>query len=94
MTVLEAVSITENLDAQINVYPVPATTNMTVTLNGNGMIETLQLFTDHGAMVYFVNNIQDNRFEIDVTEFSTGTYFLRVKTSQGVTTKRVIIHKR
>ena len=67
---------------------------MTVTFNGNGMIESLQLFTDHGAMVYYADDIQNNRYELDVTSFSTGTYFIKVKTSQGITTKKVIILKK
>lgn len=76
----------------LTIYPVPATNQITISSNSNiaSIIVTNQL----GAMVEKQSNINTKDYNLDVSNFGSGVYFLRINGNDGFTTfKKVIVSK-
>ena len=72
-----------SLEANFNVYPVPATT--TVTVEGEG-INFIEVFNVMGQRVMTANTN-----EVNVSALSAGTYMFRINTDNGVAIKSVVV---
>ena len=71
----------------IEVYPNPVTTSLTVSLfKGEGVLTIYNIF---GEKV-FTTKIINTQTEIDVSEWARGMYFVEVRTEKGVRRKKVV----
>jgi DNA-binding XRE family transcriptional regulator len=80
-------------DNAINIYPNPAKEFVTIDISQyNGNIEKIDLFNVNGQITKSMKTIQSNNI-LHVDELSDGFYYLRLQTSQGVLTKKIIVKK-
>ena len=77
------------LKEYINVYPVPSTDHITIdVLQGN--LYHISLYNNEGVVT--LDNIITRNTEIDLTDYSSGIYFLKISSKEGETTKKIIIN--
>jgi len=86
------VSVEENGNPSIILYPVPA--NEAVILKTENIYPTgIEIFDITGRKVMALRNLslKNNLMEIDVSELSPGVYFINVTTGKGGFTRKLII---
>jgi hypothetical protein len=84
------VGTAEKAISGIQVYPIPASRNLTVTVdfaNANIILSSAD-----GRMVFESKDISGET-NIDLTAFKSGFYILRIETSEGVISRKVSIFK-
>ena len=69
----------KELEEDMSIYPNPTTGLINLNLNGNQQIQTVNLFDVHGQ--HFNTSVISN--EIDLSEFSSGIYFMEVQFDSG-----------
>ena len=85
--------VAENL--YVKVYPNPATTSVTVEIEREGEASPLycRLFDLSGRMLRSFQ-VADDKFDVDIEDFSSGIYLLHIQTADGVTRQVVKVVKR
>ena len=78
-------AIAENV-AALNVYPNPAVDR--VVIETEATIEAVSIYTLTGVMIYSEVDLNNNT--IDVTDFASGVYVMKVRTENGEVVKRFI----
>ena len=68
------------LNAQLSVYPNPATDVLNVSLTNGTAIENVSVYNVSGMLV---NNIKLNGTQIDISQLNNGVYMVEVKTANG-----------
>lgn len=83
-----------NNNSIINIYPNP--TNGKFTIEMNDLLKQVQ----HDVSIYnvigekvFQFEINNPKFEIDISKQPAGVYLLKLQTEQGIVTKKLIINK-
>ncbi|WP_047547916.1 T9SS type A sorting domain-containing protein [Psychroserpens sp. Hel_I_66] len=74
-----------------NVYPNPAKNNVTINWNKSDLV-SVRIFDASGKLTYFTKNV--NIYEpktIDVSNYSTGLYFVKINNLEGSVTKKLMI---
>ncbi len=75
-----------NVEAKI--YPNPASNNLNIECEER--ISNLELYDALGKMLISKENVLDNTF-IDVSNFNSGIYILKIRTDKGSGEYKVII---
>jgi hypothetical protein len=75
--------------AQLSVYPVPAKGQVTISSNGN--LTSITVVNQLGAVVKNQTRIDGNEYVLDISNYATGIYFLRIKSDQGETINKKIV---
>lgn len=70
----------------VNVYPNPATDNLTIEASQNSAIEILNI---EGQLIKSIAAVAGNT-KIDVSSLNAGMYFMEIKTGKGVAVKKFI----
>lgn len=70
----------KNANADIQIYPNPVTEYFSVKSKENYRIETVKIFDSSGKLM---KNIMNNNDKINVSDLSSGIYFVRIKTEKG-----------
>lgn len=87
----QSLSTNENTNTTKNkiiIYPNPATDKLFV--NSNGLdVNKIQLIDSTGKIIYTVNKLEQNQ-SIDLSTFSRGLYLIKVHTSNGIYTEKII----
>ncbi|MDR2917244.1 MAG: T9SS type A sorting domain-containing protein [Tannerella sp.] len=78
----------ENL-ANINLYPNPASSIVTIT--ADLLINRVDIYNVAGKLMTRREQIQDYRFEHDVTHLAPGVYIFKIHTEQGVSSRKLIV---
>ncbi len=80
-----------NLFNSLSVYPVPA--ENIVNIKWNQAYESdVRLFDSSGKLIFFERDIPLNTiYQIDISGFSSGIYYLRINNQKGSTTKKITI---
>ena len=77
--------------SSLSVYPVPASNILNVYWNEN-YISDLRLFDSTGKLIQYHREVTlFNIHQMDVSNFKTGVYYLRINNEKGSTTRKVII---
>ena len=84
-----AENITEIVD-KINIYPNPVTDILFINTNFNQTFD-IEIFNTMGKLVYKRNNIETNNLKIDVRDFYSGIYFIKINTEKNTKTNKIII---
>ena len=84
-TTLKGEGIAENATA-LNIYPNPAVDR--VVIETEATIEAVSIYTLTGVMIY--SEVDFNNNTIDVTDFASGVYVMKVRTENGEVVKRFI----
>ena len=75
-------------NAQVSVYPNPASERVVVA--SLAPINNVELINTLGQVVYSNNNMA-NGYNIPVSSLEKGTYFVKVRTADKVSTQKVVI---
>lgn len=82
----------ENAAATFSVYPNPSNGIININLNGAVNQTQIAIYNSVGAAVYQVNPSSE-LVQIDLSAFSSGMYFVEVRSDKGVDTQRLLISK-
>lgn len=80
----------EILDTEYNLYPNPFTDRFTISWNGAGELITIEVYAPSGELINSYRTSQSN-FEIDMNAQSSGVYYVKGYTNEGVLFNRKMI---
>jgi len=75
-------------ESNIHIYPKPTKDVLQIEVSDNTEIESIELFDLGGKKVKTFNNSDRN---LNISDLSSGTYFLRISTTKGGLAEKVII---
>ncbi|MGB3343369.1 MAG: T9SS type A sorting domain-containing protein [Aequorivita sp.] len=79
------------LGSQLSIYPNPATSEITIALS-KSMHAEIRIFDVTGKLLlYKANSLVDKNQTVDVSTLSSGVYFVRLNTPEGMATKKLVI---
>jgi hypothetical protein len=79
-----------SLDSNISMYPNPTNNQITISLPNGLELQDIQVLNPQGKITKsFIFN-QTNKETIQLNELSSGLYFIRINTNEGVSTKKII----
>ena len=86
----------ENISAgswQVNVYPNPASSNITVEITGATAVAAINIFDISGRSLYTNQQTINSQLtqQINVSCFASGVYILQVKENEQVTQKKFVV---
>lgn len=85
--------LADTLDHQITVYPNPASNQLNIH-STSASIQLIQMYSADGKLVFTTQGLEEqNQLKVDLSNFSGGTYFVRVLTDDSSFTTQVIISK-
>jgi len=95
---IDDVSVTETFpnsvngynQSQITVYPNPA--NGVIYVNSPTLIESLVVYSSLGQLVYS-QSPKSNNFQVDLSQFSEGIYYVNINTNNSIITNTIIINR-
>ena len=94
LTVGDPTGIEENgavyLENSVSIYPNP--TNGKCTIQSKEKISSIEIMNVMGEEIY-KSSVRGEKSEVDLSKQPNGIYFLKIKTGQGVATKKIIINK-
>lgn len=76
---------------RINTYPNPA--NQFAYINAGSMIRSIEVVNSLGQKVFTEENVNANVFELNVSNMTSGVYFVTVVTDKGIATERLSVVK-
>lgn len=86
-----SLSIDEFNFSNINVYPNPATNEINLSWNENESV-SIKVYNALGKIMYFNTTINlANKPKIDVSNYASGIYFVKINNTKGVITKKIIV---
>jgi hypothetical protein len=77
--------------AELNVYPNPANSNVTIQLNNANIGCKMSIKNIIGSEVYSETNLSNRQVSLDVSKWSKGTYFVQLISDKGTITKKLTI---
>lgn len=86
MKVMESLTKTQN--REIRIFPNPTHDQFTVFTEGLGL-RSLELISLNGQVIKKVVFV-DRSVEVDISSFREGVYFLRIRSSNSVSTGRIM----
>jgi hypothetical protein len=89
VTLVLTVGLDENLKAPFTIYPIPATDRIYMDLSQN--MRSISLWNKAGQLLLEQRNIKAEKFSIDVSNYSSGVYSLRMVDSNGQVYHRLLI---
>jgi hypothetical protein len=90
-TTYNTATTTHPLDAvNIRVYPNPASELITIVGN-NTIINKIDVVDNTGKIVLNSSNLNKQEAKLDISSLKTGIYYLRLATSKGVVTERLMV---
>ena len=79
--------IDPNSSLSASVYPNPTTDFVNVKCEG---MKSIMILTNNGEKVNSINEINADECSVDMTQFGSGTYIIRIETAYGIITKKVV----
>ncbi len=80
----------EKLEEFVNAYPNPA--QDVINIASSLDVNSVSVFNVSGKQVFFDQNERNRKFAIDVTNYEKGLYFVRIETSHGVVSKKIVVN--
>lgn len=80
--------------SEVMVYPNPTSELITITVQSSNEIHSTSLFSLDGKFIANYKNPQiNNQFSINVQNLSSGFYYLKIETSNGPISKKIIVRR-
>ena len=84
----QALGLPENSKAQkLVLYPNPVTNVLNITTSEATIIEKVSLYNLTGQLI---KSVEGNQKTVDMSDLSSGNYFVKIQTNKGVINKKVI----
>ena len=78
----------------VTVYPNPAKDKLNIDLTASSQkVDKIELINSLGQSLYLINSPANTLYTIPTGHYSNGLYFIRLSSTEGVTTKKVLISK-
>lgn len=84
----QSLSITNHENSSIKIYPNPTNSIINI-LNNNEIIVSISLCDLQGRIIK-TENINNIEAKLDISNFQTGTYFIKIKTNKETISKKII----
>lgn len=86
--------LTHDINAKFKLYPNPTNDGVAVLEATQANVNKIEVINLLGAVVASQNvAINEEKIKLDLTTLATGTYFVRVSSTQGTSTEKLIITK-
>jgi hypothetical protein len=85
------IGIDELNGGRISIYPNPATEN--VFVKSDFTITNIEVLNYIGQTVYTRHNVSEKTVKVNVANFATGVYFVKVTTTDGIKTVKITVTK-
>ncbi len=82
-TLIDYSSLDEHAAQHISIYPNPTSSN--VTIEWEGEINAIEVTDAKGKLVRRVNDFTGNSYQLELTEYSSGVYFIHIESEHGRT---------
>ncbi len=82
-------SYLENVDISNSLYVFPNPTNSEVNINCGYKIKSIQIFDEQGKRL-LEKEVNTYNYQLNLDNYPTGTYLIKVQTNSGQATKKVI----
>jgi hypothetical protein len=89
--VTENLGVDENIMLLVKIYPNPASDIITIDTKTE-IIESIKIFDISGKLINDYGNSYSSSEKLDISNYAKGTYFLKVKTESGLTTKKIVVN--
>jgi hypothetical protein len=89
--ITKKISVNDFIPASFSVYPNPTTGELTIT-NYELRIENIEVFDVYGRIQNAECRMQNaiSSISVDISDFKSGVYFVKIKTEKGTITKKII----
>lgn len=87
---LPKLSVNELLSSKFAVFPNPVTDIVTITSSENIGVEQIEMYDISGKTVKSRNYAMENEVQLNIENVANGTYFLHIKTNEGIAVKKVV----
>ena len=84
-------TIGNDVNSEISVYPNPILKGQEVSIYSNEEIVDIKIFNQSGCVVLNEFGIGSSRYRRELSELSTGIYFIQIKTRAGVYHKKLVL---
>ncbi len=81
---------TDNDHQYVGIFPIPTTNNL--IFHSNIELGSIKINDALGQFVFEMKN-KNKQEQIDITNLQNGIYFVQVKTSEGVLTKKIVVQR-
>lgn len=88
-SIVTDINDTEDISSYLQIYPNPVSSRLTVS--SAKTISAVQVFSVAGTLQYQSTDLRENKVEIDVQEFTSGVYLVRVIQGGNSTTQKVMV---
>lgn len=92
LTITDVTGLNSSIKNQLSIFPNPAKNTTTIQLTNGDKIESLELIDITGKVV-FKGKANDNKFTLDLSKYSGGTYFLKVESTESSLIDKLILVK-
>ena len=83
-------NVVEVTEPYISLYPNPVNSLLTVKTTQNNIIETITVFDISGRIILVEKGVNSVTEKINLSNFSNGSYFVKIGTRSGEVTKKII----
>ncbi|MUU78683.1 Lcl domain-containing protein [Winogradskyella endarachnes] len=81
----------QNFDNSLKIYPNPSSSEITIDLPENINLLAIEIFNIQGRRIKKITNISESKIIINVSDYSKGTYFLKLSTSGNKYVKKIVV---
>ena len=74
----------------INIFPIPATSNITITCNNNQLFNEVSIFDVTGKVIVLNKLSETDSFQFNVSSLQSGVYFIQLNTETSSVYKKFI----
>lgn len=89
-TVSEVLSRRDFLLSKIAIFPNPTTGIVNIKNEANILIKSIEINDINGRTIKTVNTKNISNVEVNISDLTSGVYFMNIKTNEGSTTKKIV----
>lgn len=77
----------QTVEERFILMPNPAGDTLEIRTKTNQLMNDIEIYSDDGKLIKSRNSINDTYIQLNISEFASGTYFLKIKSGKTETTK-------
>lgn len=84
------IGIPENPEMEFGMFPNPANSYLQIISYSDEPITAVEIYSASGALVYSENMLSSNQIILDLSNFESGTYFVKIKSNDSELTQLLV----